>query len=161
MKIHLKTVLVFSFLLGYMCLSFGQSSSLTKNAFEDIDSLMAIEERPVVVFIHTDWCKFCKSMKKYTLTDKNLIKTLNSKFYYIDFNAETKEPIIYGGQTFEFIPMGHNVGTHQLAKNLATINGRILYPTLCILNSKNEIIYQYAGWLQVDEMEEILEKVNK
>jgi hypothetical protein len=53
------------------------------------------------------------------------------------------------------------VGTHQLAKNLATIKGRILYPTLCILNSKNEIIYQYAGWLQVDEMVEILEKVNK
>ena len=127
--------------------------------FEQIDSLQKIEKRNVIIFIHTDWCKYCQVMKSKTFKNNDVIKLLNEKFYFIDFNAEEKRKIVFNNTSFTFKPNGSNSGIHELAVELGTINGQINYPVLCVLNEKNEIIFQHSGFLNAKDLFEILEKL--
>jgi thioredoxin-related protein len=115
--------------------------------FSEIKALQLKEKRPVVVLIGTEWCKYCHAMRQSMLHDKNLKAVLASSFYTVFFNAEDKSDIFFAGRNFKFKPTGANTGLHELAEALASINGQISYPSLCLLNERNEIIYQHAGYL--------------
>ena len=88
--------------------------------------------------------------------DKNVAALLNEKFYTVFLDAEDKSEITFAGRKFK-----HRAGLHDLARELATIKGQVSYPTIAVLNLKNEIIYQHAGFLPPRAMFSILEKVSK
>lgn len=127
--------------------------------FEQIDSLQNLEKRNVIVFIHTDWCKYCQVMKSKTFKNEKIIEALNEKFYFIDFNAEENRKIIFNNTSLTFKPNGSDSGIHELAIELGTINGQINYPILCVLNEKNEIIFQQSGFLNARDLMKVLEKI--
>ena len=127
--------------------------------FEQLDSLQAIKQKKVVVFIHTDWCKYCHLMNNTTLDDENVINLLNDHFYFVDLNAEYKKVISYSGQTFKYKPSGGNTGVHELAEQLGKINGKLNYPTISIINYKNEIVFQYGGLMKTDELLTVLNEL--
>lgn len=126
--------------------------------FEQIDSLQTIEKRNVIVFIHTDWCKYCSVMKSKTFKNKEVVHLINKQFYFIELNAEEKRKIAFNYSTFAFKPNGSNTGVHELATELGTIKNQISYPVLCILNSKNEIVFQHNNFLNAKDLLLILEK---
>lgn len=140
----MKKRILFIFFFGISATGFGQLKSYS---FEEIDSLQQIQKRKIIVFIHTDWCQFCQRMKTTTFRNKEIIEKLNSDFYFVDFNAEEKREITFNNQVFKYKPSGNNVGVHELALQLGTINNQIVYPVLCVLNEKNEIILQYNNYL--------------
>ncbi len=123
--------------------------------FEQIDSLQAVEARPVLVFLHTDWCRYCHRMEHTALRDTAVVRLLNTDFYFVSFDAETERDIRWRGHTFRFRPTGRKTGVHELAEALGTVDGRVAYPTVCILNPAFERIFQYnqaldaAGLLRV------------
>ena len=124
--------------------------------FEQIDSLQKIEKRNVVVFIHTDWCNYCQTMKNTTFKNDSIIHKLNNQFYFIDFLAEEKRNIVFNGRTFKYKPTGTNTGIHELAEQLATVDNKIAYPTICFLNTNNEIIFQYNQFINTTDLSTIL-----
>lgn len=124
--------------------------------FEDIESLQTQIEKPVFVFVYTNWCKYCATMKNTVFKDKKVTELLNQHFYFIWLNAEEDRKIKFNKNQFNFKPIGVNTGTHQLAIELATINKQVAYPTFCILNAKNEIIYQKSDFTNSKELEIIL-----
>ncbi|MBB4800942.1 thioredoxin-related protein [Flavobacterium nitrogenifigens] len=154
----MKKLILFIFFFGISATGFGQ---LKSHSFEEIDSLQQIQKRKIIVFIHTDWCQFCQRMKTTTFKDKEIMDKLNSDFYFIDFNAEEKRDIIFHKQTFKYLPSGNNVGVHELALQLGTTNNQIVYPVLCVLNEKNEIIFQYSSYLSPKDFQFLLEKLLK
>ena len=127
--------------------------------FQQIDDLQKNEKRSTVVFIHTDWCKYCKLMQQTTFKNKNIIKLLNEQFYFIDFNAEEKLSITFNAKTFKYKPTGSNTGIHELAEQLATVDSKISYPTLCFLNPNNEIIFQYNEFINVKNLIILLQQL--
>lgn len=100
-------------------------------------------------------------MKATTFKNQEIIEKLNSDFYFIDFNAEEKRDISFNNHVFKFQPSGNNVGVHELALQLGTINNQIAYPTLCVLNEKNEIIFQYNIYLSPNDFKILLGKLEK
>ena len=134
---------------------------LKSRTFEEVDSLQQIEKRKIIVFIHTDWCQFCQRMKTTTFKNHEIIEKLNSDFYFIDFNAEEKRDITFNNQAFKYKPSGNNLGLHELALQLGTINNQIVYPVLCVLNEKNEIILQYSNYLSPKDFNLLLEKLKE
>ncbi|MET3028853.1 thioredoxin family protein [Flavobacterium sp. UW10123] len=154
----MKKLVLFIFLFGITSTGFCQLKSRT---FEEVDSLQQIQKRKTIVFIHTDWCQFCQRMKATTFKDQEIIEKLNSDFYFIDFNAEEKRDITFANHTFKYKPSGNNVGVHELALQLGTINNQIAYPILCVLNDKNEIIFQYNIYLSAKEFKVLLEKLKE
>jgi len=134
---------------------------LKSRKFEAIDSLQQIQKRNIIVFIHTDWCQFCQRMKSTTFKNQEIIQKLNSDFYFIDLNAEEKRDISFNNQVFKYQPSGNNVGINELAIQLGTINNQIVYPVLCVLNDKNEIILQYSNYLNATDFKLLLEKLKE
>ncbi|MFT5077461.1 MAG: thioredoxin-related protein [Urechidicola sp.] len=129
--------------------------------FEEIKKLQQNDERPIVVFIHTDWCKFCFAMKKNTFTSKNIIEKLNTSFYFIMLDAEYKKDIIFYDQTFRYKPTGLNTGIHELAETLGDKNGQINYPLTAILNPNRNIDAQFDTFLAKEELLKILSEYEK
>jgi len=100
-------------------------------------------------------------MKSTTFKNQEIIQKLNSDFYFIDLNAEEKRDILFNNQVFTYQPSGNNVGINELAVQLGTINNQIVYPVLCVLNDKNEIILQYSNYLNATDFKLLLEKLKE
>lgn len=151
-----KTIAFISF-LGAM-ISHGSLLNAQSYAydFNQVDSLQTIEQRNVVVFIHTEWCRYCKKMMHTTLVDDSVTTLLTENFYFVSLDAESKSEIHYQNNTFKFIPTGTNQGYNELVQHLALINGEINYPTICIINSQNEIVFQYPGYMKKAELIAVL-----
>lgn len=123
--------------------------------FEQLDSLQKIKKN-VVVFIHTDWCKYCQAMKQTTFKADNVISKLNTDFYFVELNAEEKRTIYFNGHMFKYLATGANTGMHELAEQLGRVDGETIYPTICVLNADNEIIYQHTQFINSRGLLEIL-----
>ncbi|MEJ7675553.1 MAG: thioredoxin family protein [Chitinophagaceae bacterium] len=117
-------ILIFGSIL-LPALSFSQ---IKQYQFEQIDSLQKTEKKIVVVFIHTNWCKYCEAMKHTTFKNKELINTLNKNFYFINLDAEEKRSIAFNNNTFHYKPTGNQTGINELAEQLGDINGKVSFP---------------------------------
>ncbi|WP_409417787.1 thioredoxin family protein [Flavobacterium sp. PS2] len=150
-----KLILIILF-LAITSTGFAQ---LRSYSFEQIDSLQQIQKRKVIVFIHTDWCKYCQAMKNSTFKNKTIIAQLNAEFYFVDFNAEEKKTIRFNNQTFNYNPNGNSSGVNELAIQLGTVKNQITYPIICVLNPENEIIFQDTNYHNAKDFELILAKL--
>ena len=154
----MKNLAILIFVLGITSSGFCQ---LQNRTFEEIDALQQLQKRKIIVFIHTDWCQFCQRMKQTTFKNQEIIEKLNSIFYFVNFNAGEKRDVTFNKQIFKYQPTGNNVGVHELALQLGTINNQIVYPVLCVLNEQNEIILQYSNYLSPKDVKLLLEKLKE
>ena len=136
-------------------------SQIISQSFEQLAGLQKTQNRFVVVFIHTDWCKYCQAMKNTTFKDKEIAGLLNQNFWFVDLNAEEKSDITFNGQTYKFRPTGNNTGIHELAEQFTSLNGEAAYPSICILNSDFEIIFQYNQLLSTNALRLLLNNLLK
>jgi thiol:disulfide interchange protein len=47
------------------------------------------ESKPLLVFLYTDWCTYCKQMDGKTFADPGVIDELGQRFVWLRLNAET------------------------------------------------------------------------
>jgi thioredoxin-related protein len=154
--------LVFLFIF-FECFTFNAQESEGKEVlniftFEETEKLLQQKPKPILVFLYTDWCKICHGMKKTTFKNKKVIQLLNENFYFIMLNGEEKRDITFFGRTFNYKPSGANTGIHELAKELASLDGNVSYPTTIILNSNLEINLQISDYISGKNMLLILKK---
>jgi thioredoxin-related protein len=134
-------------------------AQLKTYTFEEAEKVVKENPKPLVVFIHTSWCKYCKMMENSTFKNTDIITLLNNNFYFISFDAESKEDIHFNNHTFSFKPNGQNTGIHELATALATIDSQVIYPTFTILESDFSIVFQKHSFLSNKELVTILGKL--
>lgn len=163
MSRHMKFLVTIglSFFLSVLIWPEKSFAQLNTFRFEQVDSLLKVENRTVMVFIHTDWCQFCQTMKNTTFKNSAIIKKLNAAFYVVYLNAEEKRNIQFNGNSFKYKPTGINTGIHELAEQLATEDSNISYPTLCFLNEKLEIVFRYTQFATAKDLGVILSRVNR
>jgi thioredoxin-related protein len=82
-----------------------------------------------------------------------IAEILNSKFYPVKFNAESKQPVTFQGRTF--VNDGKIGPTHQLA--YALLQGKLSYPTVAFLTAKSELITPVPGYRGAKDFEPMLE----
>jgi len=136
--------------------SFAQ---LKTYSFEEAEKLSKENPKPFVIFIHTSWCKYCQIMENSTFKNTEIIHFLNTDFYFIALDPESKEDILFNNHTFKFKPKGHNTGIHELATELATIDSQVVYPTISILEPDFSIVFQKHSFLNAMELLAILKKI--
>lgn len=137
-------------LLLFMQIAYAQPEHAI--SFQQLDSLQKVEERPVLVFIHTDWCRYCQHMKHTTFQNEKVKACLDTAYYFVSLNAEMKDDISIKGQTFRYQPTGNETGQHELAQALGSVEGKLSFPTLCFLNESYEIIYQQLGYIRSEQL---------
>lgn len=134
-------------------------AQLKMNTFEEAEQFAKENPKPIVIFTHTNWCKYCKIMENTTFKNAIIIKKLNDNFYFVPFDAETKRDIKFNDHVYKFKPTGTNTGIHELATALVTIDKLVVYPSLTILNSDNSILFRQHSYLSAKALSLILDKL--
>jgi thioredoxin-related protein len=136
--------------------TFGQ---IKTHAFSEVENLNKITPKLIIVFIHTSWCKYCKMMENSTFKNPEVVQLINDNFHFISLDAEDKSDITFLNHTFKFKPTGQNVGTHELATELATIKNQVIYPTITILDKDYSILFQKHSFTSAKDLLVILQKL--
>jgi len=126
---------------------------------EELDSLQKIQSRKVLFFIGTEWCKYCALMHNTTFKNDQVIAALNDNYYFVNLDAETKRDIKFNNKVFKYKPFGNNVGTHELAEELGSVDGKVSYPTICLLNEQLEFIWQKNQFIGAKELLKVLRAI--
>lgn len=136
-------------------------AQLKSYSFEEAEKIVRENPKSIVVFIHTNWCKYCKMMENSTFKDPEVIAYLNKHFYFVSLDAESKDAITFNNHTFQFKPTGQNTGTHELAMELATIDGQVIYPTITILDVDYSIALQTTSFKNSENLLTLLKKMKQ
>lgn len=123
-----------------------------------VDSLMAQEAKPILVLLSTDWCQYCQMQKNQIRKNKDFAAKANL-FYYAEFDAESKENVLFQGKEYAFKPTGKNTGTHELARALNG-PGTLAFPTWVLLDRNYQVLFRHGGVLTPDQLKELLEVVS-
>ncbi|UVD81154.1 MULTISPECIES: thioredoxin family protein [Myroides] len=140
---------MFSYFFGLA--AFAQPKEILISQVEEV---LKNDPKPVVIFLHTKWCSYCTLMERKTFKNEEVVSKLNSDFYFISFDAEQEEDIVFHNQTYSFRKKGINGGVHDLANLLS---GKEAYPALIFLNEKLEKVYEHNAYIRPDDLSKLLE----
>lgn len=135
----------------------AQAQTNLWTSFEDLTDSLRKERRPVLVFIHTDWCTYCKMMDLRTFSDASVASKLQGKFYCVRLNAEETQPLTFLQRTYKFKPTGVKTGVHELAQVLGTEKGKLSYPTTVFFDQNLQLQARVVGALEAKRLEKTLE----
>jgi thioredoxin-related protein len=110
MKTFKITVLVVLFLVTRE-ISYAQQQALSLTV-EELTSQMIKQPRPVIFYIYTSWCSYCKIQDQQIKKDSSLQNLLKTNFYFIRFNAENKNRVDFNGKTYHF--KSHGISGNSL-----------------------------------------------
>lgn len=73
-------------------------------------AVLAADQKPVFVFIQTDWCTFCRKMEAETFADPQVQKELNERFVNITFNPEKEGIARFTGEELTYAALAEKLG---------------------------------------------------
>jgi thioredoxin-related protein len=121
--------------------------------FEDLPALQAQNSKPIFIYIHADWCVYCKKMKKVSFKDKSNVNLLNDKYYALKFNLETESDIIFNNEIYKNQELKiHRQPKHELAKFLTGKQDKIPLPAIVILDQNFKVIKQLHTYLSPKQL---------
>jgi thioredoxin-related protein len=94
--------------------------------------------KPIFLFVHTEWCTYCKKMKGEAFADHNIQKIMNDRFTNIIMNPETDCVVRF-------------MGVEQSAADLAKKLGVDGYPALFFFTAEGKLIARQPGYLPVSD----------
>ncbi|MEF8845350.1 MAG: DUF255 domain-containing protein [Bacteroidales bacterium] len=150
MKFSLITALLFIFTFSGFT---QQDTKVNWYSFEEAVKLNKENPKKVLIDVYTDWCGWCKKMKKQTFNNPEIAQYINENYYPVRFNAETNKKVQFKGRTFAKKEEGDRK-PHDLA--IALLNGKMSYPSVAYLDGNNQLITAVPGFYGPKEYEPIL-----
>ena len=134
-------------MLSALALTKGQS--ITWTAPENLSDSLRLEKKPLLVFIHTKWCKYCQIQENSTFKNPEVIQVLNRDFYCLRLNAEDTADIPFLGRVYKFqTAKGH----HKLAELLGMQNNELIFPTTVIIQENLQTIHRLQGLQKSEQL---------
>lgn len=119
----------------------------------EIETKLSQTPKYTIIELYTDWCGVCAIQSKKINKNEELISLLEDKFYYIKFDAESKESFIFNKYQFQ----NKDQKIHDFAKMISPDS--ISFPTWVIMSPDLEIVFRYYGLLEPEQLILILEQI--
>jgi len=139
----------FILLFQLLILSLIASAQVNWISFEELTTKLAEEKKPILLFIHTDWCKICKMQEGSVFSNDEISTLINTHFYALKLNAEESKEIEFFGRIYEGATANHY---HALAEYIGKSNNALNFPTLIILNDQLELVHKTKGFVSKEEL---------
>ena len=135
----------------------GQVNWMT---FEEMESAFASKPQKVFIDFYTDWCGYCHRMDRYVFSNQEIIDKLNSEYYAVKMDAETRDSIFFGGKRFVNRSSSNDAGRkgyHELALLLGSKeNGDFQLPTIAIFDTNFQVIKKYHHYMHSKKLLKVL-----
>lgn len=115
---------------------------------EEAEAAYAKEPRPILIDLYTDWCGWCKRMDKATYENPKVVAYVNSKYYPVKYNAESRKPVQFNNRKYVF---RSEYKCNEFAVYLT--GGQLQYPTTVFLASPSASPAPLAGYLVPKDIE--------
>ena len=117
------------------------SQEMKNYGFESLPEKL---DKPILIYMKTDWCSICKIQKHQMEKDLELKNLLNDKVYFVTFNPEKyKQSITFFGKNYNYISNG-NSGIHELAVELSS-NKKPVYPSWILIDKDGKVLFRNEG----------------
>lgn len=123
-------------------LSKGDGKISWKN-FEQAAEIAAHDNKKLFVYVHTDWCSWCRKMENETFSDDAVAEYLNNNYIPVSIDAESQQRILFNGQRM----------TEEEVASALGVEG---YPTNIFLSSDGDPITVAPGYLPPDRFMKVL-----
>jgi thioredoxin-related protein len=128
----------------------AKANELRWYTWTEASELQKTKPKKMFIDVYTDWCGWCKRMDKNTFSDAEVSAYLQENFYPIKLNAEQREDIVFGRDTFKYVTMDNGRGVHTLAYSL--LDGRLGYPSVVFLDEQYRRIMISPGYKEVPDI---------
>jgi thioredoxin-related protein len=109
--------------------------------------------KPLIIDIYTDWCGWCKHMMKTTYSNPTLAQYINTHFYPVKFDAETKDTIEYDGKIYKPLSPAPKTA-HELA--IKFLGQSLSYPSTMFVANSYSFNMLSQGFLDDKKIEPML-----
>jgi thiol-disulfide isomerase/thioredoxin len=139
-------------------LTHGQSLKVKWLTFEQLEEALAQEPRRVLVDFYADWCAYCRKMDEAAFRDPEVIATLNSEFYAVRMNAETRDTIHFSGVQYVNREAGKKRNpVHEIPLLLASREGMpFTLPAVVLFDKGFQVRNRYFEYISPESMRTIL-----
>jgi len=108
------------------------------------ESLPENVDKPILIYMKTDWCSICKIQKHQMEKDLELKNLLNDKVCFVTFNPEKyNESITFFGKNYNYILNG-NSGIHELAVEISSSKNPV-YPSWILIDKDGKVLFRNEG----------------
>jgi thiol-disulfide isomerase/thioredoxin len=128
----------------------GKKAQLKWQSPVEVEARYLAEKRPILVDVYTSWCQYCKLMDATTWKNDSVVEYINSRFYAVKFNAESRDSVSWFGKTFVY---KSNYKVNTLAIDL--LQGNMVYPSTVIIPTDGEPVI-LKGAIKAQELEQYL-----
>ena len=135
--------------------SYGQSynSDIKWTTIDQALEMQKDEPRKLLIEVFTKWCKVCHKLDQLSLSQEHIAEYINENYYPVKFDAESKAPIYFMGQKYEFKNDGSS-GYHSFAYKIT--HGKLNYPSLVFMDEDLRVIQSINGFQSPDKLIRIL-----
>lgn len=153
-----KFIIALVLLLSVVFVSYAQEQEIKWISFEKLEDSLNVKPKKVFISFYADWCTYCKKMEKVAYRDPNVVSILNSEYYAVKMNAESKDTLVFEGKKFYNAELGKKRRpTHQIPLMLASRRNRpFSLPAIVILDKSFKISNRYFEYLSAKKMLKLL-----
>ena len=124
-------------------------------SIEEIEVAQKENPKPVFVNLYTDWCVWCTKMDQSTYSDPKIVNYINEHFYALTFDAEGDQTVSVNNKQYNLETV-NNRKVHKLAWEWGSVNNRIGYPTIVVLDSQMGKMQAFPGFKDSDAMNSLI-----
>ncbi len=153
---HLRKIQILLILFFYPLCHFGQER-INWIDFAQLDSLLTVAPRETLLFIHTDWCSYCRKMEQEIFTKKEIVLLINEHYYAVHLDAESIQDFAFDNSIWKPKSKRKKTGQyHPLALQL--LQGRnIIFPSFLRLDAEFRLKNIQQKYLNSNELAIFLE----
>lgn len=123
-------------------------SKINWKSWSELESALAQEPKPVLLFFHADWCAYCKKIERVVFTKPEIIDRINKEYYAVSMDVERTDTISFDGMIFKNEQaLTQRNGVHELPLLLGSRDGREYSLPVTILLNKDfttrERVFEY------------------